>query len=87
MDKDKKIKLLKDINVTDLDGEKVMVDFETGKYFIIKGCGNDIWDMLGNEITPNEIIDKLLSEYDVGREECEKSVMDFLAKMHDYNFI
>jgi len=87
MDKDKKIKLLKDINVTDLDGEKVMVDFETGKYFIIKGCGNDIWDMLSSEITPNEIIDRLLSEYDVGREECEKSVMDFLGKMHDYNFI
>ena len=87
MDKDKKIKLLKDINVTELDGEKVMVDFESGKYFIIKGCGNDIWDMLGEEISPNEIINKLLAEYDVSREECERSVMDFLGKMESYNFI
>ncbi|MBR6308501.1 MAG: PqqD family protein [Lachnospiraceae bacterium] len=87
MEMDKKIKLTKDINVTELDGEKVMVDFETGKYFIIKGCGNDIWDMLGNEISPNEIIDKLLSEYDVSREECTQSVMDFLGKMEEYNFI
>ena len=84
---DKKIKLKKDINVTELDGEKVMVDFETGKYFIIKGCGNDIWDMLGEEISPNEIIDKLLSEYDVSREDCSQSVVDFLVKMEEYKFI
>ena len=87
MDKNKKIKLTKDINITELDGEKVMVDFETGKYFIIKGCGNDIWDMLSEEISPAEIIDKLLAEYDVSREECEQSVMDFLGKMEEYNFI
>ncbi|SCX18083.1 Coenzyme PQQ synthesis protein D (PqqD) [Lachnospiraceae bacterium YSD2013] len=87
MDKNTKIKLTKDINITELDGEKVMVDFETGKYFIIKGCGNDIWDMLSEEISPAEIIDKLLAEYDVSREECEQSVMDFLGKMEEYNFI
>ena len=87
MDMDKKIKLKKDINVTELDGEKVMVDFETGKYFIIKGCGNDIWDMLGEAISPNEIIDKLLSEYDVSREDCSQSVVDFLVKMEEYKFI
>ncbi len=87
MDKDKKIKLIKDINVTELDGEKVMVDFESGKYFIIKGCGNDIWDMLSEEISPNEIVDKLLTEYNVSREECEQSVLSFLEKMELYNFI
>lgn len=36
-------------NVTDLAGEKVMVDFEQGKYFCIKGVGNDIWDMLDGQ--------------------------------------
>lgn len=87
MDGNRKIILKKKLNVTDLSGEKVMVDFESGKYFLIKGVGNDIWDMLQNEITPNEIIEKLLSEYEVSREECEKSVMDFLGKMDSYNFI
>lgn len=87
MDKDKKIKIVKSINVTELDGEKVMVDFETGKYFLIKGTGNDIWDMLQEEITPNEIIEKLLKEYDVSGEDCEASVMSFLEKMEGYKFI
>ncbi len=87
MDKNTKIVLKKKLNVTDLAGEKVMVDFNNGKYFLIKGVGNDIWEMLQDDITPNEIIEKLLSEYDVSREECEKSVMEFLEKMEGYNFI
>ena len=87
MDKNTKIVLKKKLNVTDLAGEKVMVDFDNGKYFLIKGVGNDIWEMLQDDITPNEIIEKLLSEYDVSREECEKSVMEFLEKMEGYNFI
>lgn len=87
MDKNQKIKLLKSINVTELDGEKVMVDFESGKYFLIKGTGNDIWDMLQEETTPAEIIENLLKEYDVTPEECEASVMNFLEKMESYKFI
>ncbi len=87
MDKNQVIKLTKNINVTELAGEKVMVDFESGKYFLIKGCGNDIWDMLQEEITPQQIIDKLLTEYDVTPEECEKAVMNFLGKMEEYSFI
>lgn len=87
MDKNEKLILKKTLNVTDLSGEKVMIDFETGKYFMIKGVGNDIWDMLGSEITPDEIITKLLSEYEVTPEECEKSVMEFLGKMRELEFI
>ena len=87
MDKQKKITLKKQIEVTDLAGEKVMIDFESGKYFLIKGVGNDIWDYLQKEITPEEIIDKLLEEYDVSREVCEAQVMDFLGKMEKYEFI
>ena len=45
MDKNATIVMKKKLNVTDLAGEKVMVDFESGKYFLIKGVGNDIWDI------------------------------------------
>ncbi|MBR6626501.1 MAG: PqqD family protein [Lachnospiraceae bacterium] len=87
MDKNAVIVFKKKLNVTELAGEKVMVDFETGKYFLIKGVGNDIWDMLQEETTPAQIIEKLLAEYDVTPEECEKAVMEFLDKVKEYNFI
>ena len=87
MDKDKTISLKKQIEVTDLAGEKVMIDFESGKYFLIKGVGNDIWDYLQQETSAAEIVDKLLEEYDVTREVCEEQVLAFLGKMEQYGFI
>lgn len=87
MDKNSTIVMKKNLKPTDLAGEKVMIDFETGKYFLIKGVGNDIWDMLQKETTPAEIIDTLLKEYDVSEEECEASVMEFLDKLQSVGFI
>ena len=87
MDKSTVITLKKKLNVTDLAGEKVMIDFESGKYFMIKGTGNDIWDMIQTEITVGDIIANLLEEYDVSQEECEKSVFAFLEQMEKLNFI
>lgn len=87
MEKSEKIVLKKKLNVTDLAGEKVMIDFESGKYFMIKGAGNDIWDMIQTEISVQEIIDKLLQEYDVSAEECESAVVDFLDNMRKLDFI
>ena len=81
------IKLKKKLNVTDLSGEKVMIDFDSGKYFMIKGSGNDIWDLIQDEITVDEIIKKLLMEYEVSEEECETSVEEFLGKLKEFDFI
>ncbi len=81
------IKLKKQLNVTDLSGEKVMIDFASGKYVMSKGAGNDIWDLIQEEITVGEVIEKLLSEYDVSREECTASVEEFLGKLKELDFI
>ncbi len=87
MNKDQKIVLKKQIEVTELAGEKVMIDFESGKYFLIKGVGNDIWDCLQKETTAADIINHLLEEYEVSPEVCEAQVMQFLGKMEEYSFI
>lgn len=88
MDKTAKVKMIKQSNVTDLSGEKVMVDFDNGKYFMIKGVGNDIWDMLGEqEIGVDEIISRLLGEYEVSEDVCEKEVLEFLNRMESLGII
>ena len=86
MDKTAKIRMKAKRNVTDLAGEKVMVDFEQGKYFCIKGVGNDIWDMLDGQegedgITVEAILHELMEEYEVMEEVCEKEVLAFLDKL------
>lgn len=87
MDRNSTIHMKRQLNVTDLSGEKVMIDFESGKYFMIKGVGNDIWDMIQEDIIVDEVIKKLLAEYEVTEEECEQSVMEFLAKLEDFQII
>ena len=87
MDKNQTIVLKKQIEVADLSGEKVMIDFESGKYFLVKGVGNDIWDCLRKKTTAQDIINQLLSEYEVEPEVCEEQVMMFLGKMEEYGFI
>lgn len=90
MNRNSTLKLKKNLDVTDLAGEKVMIDFDSGKYFLIRGAGNDIWDILqsaGDGVTVEEIIDNLMSVYDVAREECESSVNEFLERMRSLGFI
>lgn len=87
MDKNTKVKLEKQISVTDLAGEKVMIDFESGKYFMIKGVGNDIWDMIQEEVSVGEITEKLLAEYDVTEAVCYASVCEFLEKLEEIGFV
>lgn len=83
----KKIKILKTTEVSELAGEKVMIDFETGKYFMLKGSANDIWEMLQDGITSGEIVTKLLDIYQVEQDVCEKSVEKFLLTLVDNGFI
>ena len=68
-------------NVTELAGEKVMVDFTHGKYFMLKGVGNDIWEMLEDEIEVDSIIERLLQE------QCVSSTIKFLEQLEELEFI
>lgn len=81
------VHMIKHLDVTDLSGEKVMVDFSTGKYFLLKGSANDIWDMLTDKITVGEIQTKLMEIYDVDADTCFSAVSDFLNQMLQNEFI
>ena len=70
-----------DIDTTDLNGDIVMMDLEKGKYFSLNGVGSRIWNLVGEPVEVSKVIDSLLEEYDIGRDECEKNVLEFLSKL------
>ena len=82
-----RIKVKKLPNVTELAGEKVMVDFTQGKYFMLKGVGNAIWDLLEDNVSVAFIVEKLLQEYDVEEEQCVSSTIKFLEQLEELEFI
>lgn len=82
-----RIRMLKIPDVTDLAGEKVMIDFESGKYFMLTGAANDIWDMLRDGVTVGEIVSGLVEIYEVSEDECAGSTTAFLEKLAQIGFI
>ncbi len=82
-----KIKLIKSLDTTDLDGEKVMIDFSSGKYFLLKGSANEIWDYIQNPILVSDILQKLLNMYDVSEDTCRESIFSFLTQLKNYAII
>jgi len=75
------IKKNHEILASDIDGETVMMSIENGKYYGMDEIGSRIWGLINGENTPATIIDKLLKEFDVSREECMTDVMDFLEEL------
>ncbi|MBQ2800853.1 MAG: PqqD family protein [Lachnospiraceae bacterium] len=84
---EKKVKILKRPEVSELAGEKVMIDFESGKYFMLKGSANEIWEMLKDGIDTKEIVTGLMEIYDVEESVCLKSVQEFLTTLKENGFI
>ena len=82
-----KITLIKPMDVTDLAGDKVMIDFETGKYYMLKGSAVDIWESIQSETTVGDVKKKLLEIYDVEEDECMKSIETFLTQMQENKFV
>lgn len=84
---DRKIRIIKTPEVTDLAGEKVMIDFDTGKYFMLTGAANDIWDMINDGASISGIVEGLCALYEVSEDQCLASTVEFLQKLVQYGFI
>ena len=72
---------------TEIDNESVLLNIENNKYFRTPATANRIWSMLSMPIAIVEIVETLLTEYNVSREQCEKDVFNFLNVMLANNLI
>ena len=82
-----RVKIIKQPDVTDLAGEKVMIDFDSGKYFLLTGSANDIWDLLKEDVESDSIVTELIKIYEVETDECRESVLNFLNELESKGFV
>jgi hypothetical protein len=73
--------------VSDMGGEKVMLSVQNGNYYNLGAIGGRIWDFLGSSISVKQVIELLLSEFDVEREKCERHVISFLEHLRKEGLI
>jgi len=76
-----------DIATNELDGKIVMMHIETGKYYNLDDVGTDIWLNIDHDITFENLVNKLLSIYNIDKETCENDTKIFLTKLQENKMI
>ena len=87
INKDSVICINKDIDATEFNDEKVMMNMDKGKYYALNEVGSRIWDLINKNTDVSEIIKALLEEYDVSEEECTKEVISYLEDLYNAELI
>jgi hypothetical protein len=67
--------------------ETVLLDFERGVYYGLDSTGAFVWELLAAGRSAAEIVDALLAEYDVSREEAARDVDALLEELESHGLI
>jgi hypothetical protein len=67
--------------------EVVMLDMDSGFYFGLNSVASIIWEKLEKPISLEEVINELLSEFNIDRDTCENDTMAFWVQLLDKNII
>ncbi len=72
---------------TELDGETVLMSLEQGNYYGMDKILSRIWALIKEPIAVSSLCDRLMEEYDVEKEICEKDVLDVLNDLAKENLL
>lgn len=70
-----------DFMFTEVDGESVIMNVETGHYFGLNSVSTDIWNILENEMNYNTLIQKVREQYDIDEETCRTDTRPVIGRM------
>ncbi|WP_079505291.1 lasso peptide biosynthesis PqqD family chaperone [Mesobacillus jeotgali] len=68
--------------VSDMDGEKVMLNIQNGKYYNLGEVGGFIWELIAQPTGINSLILSIIENYEVNPSECEKEVISFCTELY-----
>lgn len=71
----------------ELDDNQVMMHLDKGKYFGLNPVGKRIWALLDQPKNFEEIIEVLLTEFEVEENLCRKEVLEFLDKAVKFEIV
>ncbi len=71
----------------EVDGELVMLDPQTSKYFGLDAVGHRIWDLLEAPTTLDDVVGRLIGEYDVDADRCSTEVAALVDDLVDAGLV
>lgn len=70
-----------DVLVAEIEDEIVALSIEKGTCYGLNSVGSRIWKLLADPIRITDICAKLLTEYKVEQDVCERQVIDLLEEL------
>jgi len=70
-----------------LDGEVVILGFQSGSYYGLDQVGVFVWDLLQEPRKVSDIRDAILEEYDVELAQCEQDLLALLTELANKQLI
>ncbi len=76
-----------DLLSTEIDGETVMMNMDSGQYYALNDVGSRIWQELANPVEVDGLCRRLEAEYDAEAGVIRDCVLRFLTEMLDKRLI
>jgi Coenzyme PQQ synthesis protein D (PqqD) len=84
---DKLIQIADGLEATNLDGETVLLDVNSGHYFGLNEVGSRIIELVGEPTSIETVIETMAGEYDVDKDRLATDVESFIGQMIERNLI
>jgi DNA-directed RNA polymerase delta subunit len=71
----------------EIDGEKVMMDIESGHYYGLDTVAGQIWQLLEQPMNLSQLVETLTAEFEVSAEQCQNDIAPFLEDLEKNGLI
>jgi hypothetical protein len=87
MQQEQKYQLSTGVLYVETNGESVLMDYGSGKYFGLRGAAQVLLEPLRNGVTRPQMIDFVSTHYQIGREEAAADLDKLLPKLLDAGIV
>jgi hypothetical protein len=84
---ERRIKASTDVVSRVVDGEAVLLDLASGKYFGLNEVGSSVWEHVQEELAVATLLERLLDEFDVEAPALRSDVDELLAELQSKGLI
>lgn len=75
------------LSFTELDGELICLNLESGEYSGLSRVGQSIWEHLEQPRALDELVELVVAEYDVETDQAATDLQAFLSELREAGFI
>lgn len=81
------VRISRDVLCQEVEGEAVLLDLDSGKYFGLNEVGTRFWELAARTGDVSEIFTRMLDEYEVDEETLAGDLDDFLGDVSSAGLI